>query len=398
MSRKACRLFVMCAGLAAAMLASGCASTSSTDSGTPAASSALPDSAYYLDPDLGSWEDTQTGYDVARTWALDDAEWPILVAMSPSQAPQLIAGWDEGVYNEELGKVGITPTIEKLDGPPRVFHALQRSKWPIVYMPLAVFMDYARSNENQGGAGGLQYVAIAGSSAGGGYSLLARDPGIATVNDLKGKTVGFLNTNPVPGTLLTKAIEEAGLTPDDVQFTFGESGAQLNAYAAGKLDAVVSLNILKGQLLSSGSHLVTDFAEVGYEPNYTILAVERSVLEERPEVVDALLEAHYRGQKMAEAGWNTTMVTKLRVSWNEYFATQNTNWSTQRPVADDAAYAVLLGNMWPDMRLDRELVEDCFAFNTRFRTWGWNGSVDTDRLVEYERFNRILAQHDEPSQ
>lgn len=402
MSCKACRLFLAVA-LLATLMATGACSTKSAGPATGAEESsatvaALPDSAYYLNESLPAWVDPTTGYDTTRQWKLDGGDWPILLAMSPSQAPQLIAGWNEGTYADALSPFGINPSIEKLDGPPRVFHALERSKWPIAYVPLAVFMDYVRSPENQGSAGGLQYVAIAGSSAGGGYTLLARDPAIGTVGDLKGKKVGFLNANPLPGTLLTKALEEAGLEPGDVTFTFGESGDQLNKYSAGELDAVVSLNILKAQLLSSGSHAVTDFADVGYTPDYTVLMVERSVLEERPDVVAALLEAHYQGQKLADESWSTTMVSSLRASWNDYFATQDTAWSSQRPIADDAAYAAMLGKMWPEMRLDRSLVDDCFAFNTRHDNWGWEGTVDTKRLVDYEPFNKVLKTHGEKLQ
>lgn len=393
------RARVALAALLVLLLAAyGCTKADTQPAKESAEEPGVPDTAYYLDPDLEQWIDPDTGYDTTREWQLDGGEWPILLAMSPSQSPQLIAGWEAGVYQEAFSPLGITPSIEKLDGPPRVFHALERSKWPIAYVPLAVFMDYVRSADNQGGAGGLQYVAIAGSSSGGGYTLLARDASIATLADLKGKTVGFLNTNPVPGTLLTKAIEEAGMAPEDVAFTFGESGEQLNKYSAGELDAVVSLNIFKAQLLASGSHAVTDFAEVGYEPNYTVLVVERTVLEERPEVVEALLQAHYDSQKLAEEQWSTTMVGTLRASWNEFFATQNTEWSTQRPVDSDQAYAAMLGNMWPDMRLDRDLVSDCFAFNSRHDTWGWGAPVDIEKLVDYEPFNKVLEENGEPLQ
>ena len=380
------------------LLAVACTPTGASNEPDEGAPKPLPAAAYRVNAALESWVDPDTGYDATRAWELDGGAWPIMLVLSPSQAPQLLAGWDENLFQDALKPHGITPAIEKLDGPPRVFHALERSKWPIVYMPLAVFMDYARSSDNQGGAGGLQYVAVAGSTSGGGYSLLAKDPAITSVALLKGKRVGLLNSNPVPGTLLTEAIQEAGLSAEDVELSFGDSGEQLNRYEKGELDAVVSLNILKAQLLGRGSHLVTDFADVDYQPNYTILAVERSVLEERPEVVDALLEAHYQGHKLAEREWDSSMPGVLRQSWNDYFAGQDTNWSNQRPVADDKAFRALLGNMWPDMRLDRRLIDDCFAFNSTHKTWGWDGTVQTGRLVDYEPFNRVLAKHDERPQ
>ena len=87
--------------------------------------------------------------------------------MNPAQAPQLLAGMKAGVFQSELRPFGITPVAQPIDGPPRAFHALQRSKWPFIYVTLTVFLNYSRTEQNEGGAGGLQYVAIAGSAAGG---------------------------------------------------------------------------------------------------------------------------------------------------------------------------------------------------------------------------------------
>ena len=315
-------LAVLAVALASAVLIAGC-SAKSASTGTagspgqteqaaqnsrPSASTVpsapMPASAYNVQPNLAKWIDPDSGYDTTRQWTLKGGTWPILLALSPSQAPQLLYGFSAGIYQKKLGKFGITPTIEKLDGPPRVFHALERSKWPFAYVPLAVFMDYVRSPDNQGNAGGLQYVALAGSTSGGGYTLVSKDPSIKSVADLKGKTVALQNTNPVPGTELTKAVQNAGLKigtgPDDVHIGFGITGDQMNKYQAGKYDAMVTMNIYLAQLMKMGSHPVTDFADVGYRPNYTILVVERSVLEQRPDVVKAFLEAHYAGDQLAE--------------------------------------------------------------------------------------------------
>jgi hypothetical protein len=319
----------------------------------------------------------------------------VLLALSPSQAPQLLYGMENGDFAARLKPFGITPKVEKLDGPPRVFHALERSKWPFAYVPLAVFEDYVRSPKNQGDAGGLQYDAIAGSTAGGGYTLIAKDPAIKSLADLKGKTVAFQNTNPVPGTLLTRAAEKSGLTVGEggggIRIAFGPAGEQMNKYMRGEYDAMVTLNIYKAALLKQGSHAVTDFADTFDKPNYTILVVERSVLEKRPEVVRAFLEAHYEADVVAQPAWRSgDALDVLFDSWNGFFAGQNTKWSTQRPVKDKAAYKVMLGNMRPEIRLERDLVDGCFKFNTVQGTWGWPGTVDPSKVVDYRPFNEVL--------
>lgn len=362
--------------------------------GTTDAREPLPESAYHLQSGLEEWIDPETGYDTTREWKLEGGQWPIVIIMSPSQSPQALIAERDGLFADALEPFGITPVIDKIDVPPRTFHALERSKWPFAYMPLAVFMDYARSADNQGGAGGLQYVALAGSTAGGGYTMLAKDPEIEMVGDLKGRTVGQVNYNPYPGTLLTKAAEEAGLTvgdgPDGIRLTFGEGGDQYNRLNAGEIDAVIALNISRKQLIDQGAHPVTDFSDVGYTPNYTILAVERSVLEEKPEVVRAVLEAHYEADKRAEKEWPTTMPQTLMESWNDYFAVSKADSASQRPVSNVEDYAFMLGDMRPDDRLDERLLADCFAFNDRYGHWGWDGSVDTARLVDFSLYEAVL--------
>ena len=361
----------------------------------------LPDSAYYAAPGLPVWNDPETGYDTTRRWTLEGGVWPVMLVMSPSQSPQAIVGTQMGMYEKALAPFNISPRLEKLDGPPRVFHALERSQWPFVYMPLAVFMDYSRSRDNQGGAGGLQYVALAGSTAGGGYTLMARDE-ITSLADLKGKTVGLMNMHPVPGTLLEAAAKKAGLSvgdgPDDIHYALGDGADQLNRYMKGEYDAVVSFNIYKKQLADSGSHPVTDFSEVGYRPNYTILAVERTVLEQRPDVVKAFLEAHYAAGKTALDSWDPATIEALFQSWNDFFGGEKTAYAKQRLVPDVAAYRTMLGDMWVEPRLDPAFLKDAFAFNSANDTWGWDGTVDTAKLMDLDAFNTVLAGHGEPPQ
>lgn len=407
------RQHALLARLAAAALTlsvltlSACGSAPSGDAdadgaGQPPAAVALPDSAYHVDADLEPWVDPETGYDTTREWDLEGGAWPIALVMSPSQSPQLLVAERDGLLEKALGPLGIEPSVERIDLPPRTFHALQRSKWPFVYMPLAVFTDYCRTQENQGGAGGLQYVALAGSTAGGGYTLLTKDPAITSVADLAGKTVAQINSNPVPGTLLAAAAAEAGLSLGDaegqIHLARGVGGEQLNDYEAGKTDAIISLNIVKGQLIAGGSMPVTDFADVKYTPNYTVLCVERSVLNERPEVVDAFLEMHYEADGIAVAEWETGLKALLMESWNGYFETQSAPSAAQRIVPTQDAFDAMLGDMYPEQRIDPEFLGDCFAFLTDNGLWGWDGVVDTARLSALERYDAVLASRGEESQ
>jgi len=364
---------------------------------------ALPDSAYYVDPDLPEHIDPETGYDTTREWTLDGETWPVCLIMSPSQSPQLLLG-EEGnkVYTDALSPLGVTPEIEKIELPPRTFHALQRSKWPFVYMPYAVFTDYIRTNDNQGGAGGLQYVAIAGSTAGGGYTLITKDPAIQSVADLKGKTVAGLESNPARIVLMEAAAKQAGLKlgqgAGDINFSTGESADELNEYLAGTYDALIVLSIVKDRFLRTGSRPITDFTDVGYTPNYTILAVERSVLDERPEVVEAFLEAHYASQLLVDKEPPDALRARLMESWNGYFRSQDTTVAPQRIAPDQATFDLMLGNMYPEERIDPNLLGDCLTYLDEHNAWEWGGSVDSSRFLALDLYDAVLNEHGEEPQ
>ncbi len=391
--------------LLAVMLA-GCSSSAdtevTTDGGSQAAD-ALPDSAYQVDPDLETWIDPLTGYDTTREWTLEGEEWPVCLIMSPSQSPQLLLG-EEGneLFTDALKPLGITPQIEKIEIPARTFHALQRSKWPFVYMPYAVFTDYIRTNDNQGGAGGLQYVAIAGSTAGGGYTLITKDPAIQSVADLAGKSVAGLEGNPARIVIMQAAAEQAGLAlgdaEGDIHFSTGESADELNDYLAGKYDALIVLSIVKDRFLRTGSRPITDFTDVGYTPNYTILTVERSVLEERPEVVEAFLDAHYASQVLVDKEPPEKLRARLMESWNGYFRSQDTTVAAQRIAPDQATFDLMLGNMYPEERIDPNLLGDCLKYLDENDAWEWGGSVDSSKFLALDLYDSVLKEHGEEPQ
>lgn len=401
-------MLVVIAALSACGIAliSGCAAD--TDAPQPEApepgrdAGTLPEGAYYVDETLPEWIDPETGYDTTREWNLDGGTWPVCIVMSPSQSPQLLVAERDGLLAEAFTPFGITPVVEKLELPPRTFHALQRSKWPFVYMPYAVYTDYCRTNDNQGGAGGLQYVALAGSTAGGGYTLITRDPEIQSVADLAGKTVAGMENNPARIVLVQSALEAVGLESGDaegqVRLVSGESAADLNDYLAGKYDAVVVLGIVKDRFLRTGSHVLTDFTDAGYTPNYTILCVERSVLEQRPEVVDAFLEMHYQANVVVQKEDPAELNGLLMASWNGYFEGQNTEVAVQRIAPDPDTFGRMLGNMVPEQRLDPNLLADCFAYLDENDAWGWDGRPDRTRLLALDRYDTVLGTHGEAPQ
>lgn len=398
-------ILVMLVAVSAALLLTGCSKPEAAKSAEPSSAGGegrsaastdqpLPKDAYYLDSKLEKWIDPDTKYDTTRKWTLDGKDYPVLIIMSPAQSPQFLVGMRDGIFQKKLDPLGIKLSMDRIDGPPRTFHALERSKWPFVYAPLAVYMDYVRSTDNQGGAGGLQYVLLTGSTAGGGYTLMTKDPEINSIKDLRGKTVALINYNPVPGTFLTNAVEKAGMKvgdgKDKVKLVNGPDSDQMNKFTKGEYDAIVSLNIYVPQLMQMGAHKVTDFAkDTTYIPNYNVLMVERSVLEERPEVVKAFLEAHAEAQPIAAKQWDTKTVPLLYENWNDFFASEKTPYAKDRFAKDIASFKLMLGDMRAEDRLDEQLVRDCFGYIERNGTWGWKGTVDTDKIYDPSLYKEV---------
>ncbi|MHB0975841.1 MAG: hypothetical protein ACYC1U_01465 [Candidatus Aquicultorales bacterium] len=110
------------------------------------------------------------------------------------------------------------------------------------------------------------------------------------------------------------------------------------------------------------------------------------------------MDAHYQANKVAVANWEAETVPTLFESWNEFFTAEDTKWSKQRTVPNLDAYKAILGNMWPEPLLDREFMARCFKTVDERERWGWDGAVDTAKLVNYELYNSVVAKYSEKKQ
>ena len=203
--------------------------------------------------------------------------------------------------------------------------------------------------------------------------------------------------SPVVGVLIEEAAAKVGLKvgsgPGDIHIDmrYKSNSDVLNGYAAGEYDAVVSMSVTKVQLINMGSHRVAGFPDT---PTVMVLAVERTVLEQRPDVVKAFLEAHYASEKLVVPAWNTAGIAMLLQNWNDYFKTQFAEpQAPQRLVPTVAAYRTMLANVHPEDLLSRDFLTKCFQFMGAYHLWDWPGVVDTSKLVNYDLYNAVLAEH-----
>lgn len=119
-------------------------------------------------------------------------------------------------------------------------------------------------------------------------ALLAR-PGIAGVHDLKGRRVG-VETTALGRYELDRALGQVGLTFRDVTVVPLTVDQHLAAYDEGRIDAAVTFEPARSQLLARGAHTIFSSADIPGEI-VDVLVVRDSLLHERPALVEQLREA-----------------------------------------------------------------------------------------------------------
>lgn len=141
-------------------------------------------------------------------------------------------------------------------------------------------------------AGGLKAkVILKLDDSMGADGILVRD-GINSVADLKGKTVAFPQGLPSHYFLLN-ILEEAGLSPDDIEVVYMEAGQAGAAFLAGNVDAAVTWEpwLSKARASKTGSVLMTSKEKPGLIVD--VLLASTKVIEERPGDLEKIAAAWF---------------------------------------------------------------------------------------------------------
>ncbi|GLH74362.1 hypothetical protein GETHLI_28640 [Geothrix limicola] len=125
-----------------------------------------------------------------------------------------------------------------------------------------------------------------------GADVLLGGPKVHTLADLKGRRVG-LETSAVGAYLLSRALDKAGLGPEDIHVVPLSEGAHVAAYRNGTVDALVTLEPVRTRLLGEGARILFDSSQIPNEI-FDVLVVRGSVARQRPEAVAQLREAWFR--------------------------------------------------------------------------------------------------------
>lgn len=138
--------------------------------------------------------------------------------------------------------------------------------------------------------GDIRIIAIMDYSNGGDV-ILAR-PGLATMQDLKGKRIG-VEATALGAFFLGRALELNGLSPQDVKAVSLELSDHEAAYRAGRVDAVVTFGPARTNLLKAGAIQLFDSSLIPGEIVDTLAASTRAIAE-NGENLQALVAARFK--------------------------------------------------------------------------------------------------------
>jgi len=115
--------------------------------------------------------------------------------------------------------------------------------------------------------------------------------GMRTMRDLAGKSIA-VEGGALGAFVLSRALALSGMQAGDVKVVHLESNEQPSAFEQGRVDAAVTFDPYRTQLLRSGGQTLFDSTRIPGEI-VDLVAVRQSVLEERPQAVRALLSGWF---------------------------------------------------------------------------------------------------------
>lgn len=121
--------------------------------------------------------------------------------------------------------------------------------------------------------------------------VLAR-PGIATLQDLRGKRVGVENTT-TGAVLFDAMLTAAGLTAGDLQLVPLSMNEHVAAYRSGQVDALVTYDPPRSILLRGGAHVLFDSSRIPGRI-VDVLVVRADALADHRQQIAALVAAHFK--------------------------------------------------------------------------------------------------------
>jgi NitT/TauT family transport system substrate-binding protein len=229
-------------------------------------------------------------------------------------------------------------------------------------------------------AGSEQVIVLVNDNSTGNDQIIVK-PEIASITDLKGKTIAA-ELGTVDHFLLLLGLQKAGLSAKDINFQPLETGAAAAAFAAGQVDAVGVFAPFTTQALSTGKGKVLfsskDFP--GAIPDHLVLS--RKLIAERPDDVQKIVNTwfdvlQFIKDNPAEA--YAIMAKRASVSIDDY---QTYNAGTRIFNIDDNLKAFAPGDDMTHLSYAATQISDFLLANELAKTKPDLATIFDDRFVK----------------
>lgn len=210
----------------------------------------------------------------------------------PGYRPFYLAQQNEYVDADDLHLVELTSTSEVL-----------RSFRNGVIDAAAVTLDEALALREEGFE--FKIVLVTDISHGG--DVIIAQKGLTTMHALMGKHIG-VETTALGAYVLSRALELSGLSAKDVRIDPLEYSEHENAFLLGKVDAVVTFEPMRSDLLKAGGEIVFDSTQIPGEV-VDVIIVRDEFLKQHPAKVRRILNAWFRALNQLETNFNETVET-----------------------------------------------------------------------------------------
>lgn len=128
-------------------------------------------------------------------------------------------------------------------------------------------------------AGGIKLRVLFAMDISNGADAVMASPDVKTLGDLKGRRIAIENI-PLGVYMLTRTLNAAKLSRDDVQIIPSSENKHPEMYKQGKADAFITFDPFKSQLAAMGAHVIFDSSQIPNEI-FDLMVVHEDVFQAR---------------------------------------------------------------------------------------------------------------------
>lgn len=129
----------------------------------------------------------------------------------------------------------------------------------------------------------------------GGDAVISRVP-FDDLADLRGRRIG-MQAGLLAAHVLTRLLEEAGLTVDDIEVAYHDIADHAEAFDRGDVDVIITYEPIRSRLLAAGGHQVFSSAQMPGEI-LDVFVVRQSLIDQRPDLVRGFARGWFRAVRV----------------------------------------------------------------------------------------------------